>query len=450
MSAASFLRRRSIRLFFVLWVGQLLSGLGSGMTGFALGIHVFQRTGRVSDFSYMVLALFLPSILLKPVGGLLADRINRRVLMIASDAGALMSVLALVVCVPVQTAPSWMIYLLVAIGSLFSSFRDPAYKASITDLLGRERYAQAGGMVQLASSAQHLLSPVIAGALVAVGALSMVLIIDAITFSIAIISTVIVVMHSLSPSVASTAEVAHPIGDTPARGVRYRVLEGWRTITRDNTVRSIVLVISGTTLFVGLLQTLLHPMLLHATTADTVGMIQSLAAVGMITSSLVIGTITVTRRYDRMLRVGLIVAGSGMALLGLTPNLIVNGVALFVFFAALPFVNTAADVIIRMRVPNGSQGRVWGLVGFLTQCGYIVAYLSAGVLADHVFEPLLRTGGALAHTVGVILQVGPGRGIGLMIVLSGLSLIVLAALPRVPDGTLESNERYHKQEEPTL
>jgi DHA3 family macrolide efflux protein-like MFS transporter len=74
--------------------------------------------------------------------------------------------------------------------------------------------------------------------------------------------------------------------------------------------------------------------------------------------------------------------------------------AAFLFFAALPFINTSADVLIRKNIPNEAQGRAWGIIGILSQIGYVVAYALAGVLTDHIFNPLLRHGGILASTVG--------------------------------------------------
>jgi MFS family permease len=105
----------------------------------------------------------------------------------------------------------------------------------------------------------------------------------------------------------------------------------------------------------------------------------------------------------------------------------VIGIGAFLFFAALPFVNTGADVLVRRNIPNDRQGRAWGLIIVLSQIGYIAAYGLSGILADRVFNPLLNDGGALANSVGRIIGVGECRGIGLLLIVSGLLLMALAA-----------------------
>jgi hypothetical protein len=98
-------------------------------------------------------------------------------------------------------------------------------------------------------------------------------------------------------------------------------------------------------------------------------------------------------------------------------------VAFFVFFSALPLINTGAESLIRRRIDANAQGRAWGIIGLISQIGYLLAYLSAGPLADRVFEPAVVTAGGAA-----------GHGMGAMLVLSGLAMMLLAGF------------RYQKEE----
>jgi len=100
----------------------------------------------------------------------------------------------------------------------------------------------------------------------------------------------------------------------------------------------------------------------------------------------------------------------------------------FLFFSTLPFVNTTLEVLIRRNIDNQKQGRVWSLVYAISQVGYILAFGSAGFLADHLFNPLFYPGGALSQTVGVIIGIGQGRGIGFLFFLSGLLVSILAII----------------------
>ncbi len=118
--------------------------------------------------------------------------------------------------------------------------------------------------------------------------------------------------------------------------------------------------------------------------------------------------------------------------MGVTVNVLLIGVLAFVFFMTLPPLNTSIEVMVRTAIPNETQGKVWGLVGLISQLGYIVAYAVSGVLADSVFNPLLTGGGALADSLGSVIGVGESRGIGLMFVIVGAILVGTAvALPRM-------------------
>ena len=79
-------------------------------------------------------------------------------------------------------------------------------------------------------------------------------------------------------------------------------------------------------------------------------------------------------------------------------------------FTTLPLGNAGADAIVRIELPNAVQARAWGLISVLTQCGYLVAFTVLGPVADHLAEPALADGGALAPSLGAIVGTGAGRG----------------------------------------
>jgi MFS family permease len=155
---------------------------------------------------------------------------------------------------------------------------------------------------------------------------------------------------------------------------------------------------------------------------------ESLSAVGMLVGSVAIGIVNIKKDYAKILTFSLLVAGIFMALTGTTTTIWLLVVFCMLFFTALPFVNTCADVLIRISLPNEVQGRAWGMISFLTQIGFVAAYALCGVLADYVFEPMLAEDGLLAGSVGSVIGVGEGRGIGLMIIVAGVVMVVFAGI----------------------
>lgn len=410
-------QQKTFGKFLIVWAGQFISMIGIGLTAFSLGVYAFETTHTATAVALITLFTFVPNILLRPIGGVLADRYDRRLMMIVGDLGAALGLLFILLMILANKIELWHIYVGVTISSIFSSLQAPAYRASATDLLEEKDFSKGSGLVQLAESAKFLFSPIIAGILLSITTIDVILVINMLTYIVAIVA-VFVIRNKLKAA-----------KDDEARGRWYEeIVEGWNTIKNNRGVLLLVIIVSIITFYLGFLETLIGPMILSFATAKTLGMFQSISAIGMLISSLLIGVFTMTKRYSSMLVIGLIMAGLAFALLGTSTNIYLLIVAGFLFLGSLPFVNTSADVLVRRNIPNEKQGRVWGIIGILSQIGFIIAYSTAGVLADKVFNPWLVEGGALADSIGSLIGVGPGRGIAFLFIIAGLLVVVVALI----------------------
>ena len=435
---------KSFGKFAILWAGDFYATIASGLTAFALAIYVFELTGTATSVALTTLFAFLPSILLNPIAGVLADRFDRRFLMIIGDGCSALGLVYILFCIMSGNVSEWQIYLGVGFNSIFIALLEPSFKATITDLLTKDQFAKASGLVQIAGSSKFLLSPFIAGFLLTVTDIRAILIIDITTVFITVPITILIkkwLGHGKAAGSAVGIEQqaegqpqlqpqsqAQSQPQVPKQSFFADFVEGWRAVSTNKGLLWMILLISLVTFYIGFLQTLFTPMMLSITDAKTLGIVESVSAVGMLASSILIGTITITRKYVKQLVVGLALSGAFVALLGATANVYIITICGFLFFAALPFVNTSADVLTRANIPDEKQGRAWGLIGVLSQFGYIIAYAISGLLADNVFNPLLEEGGALAPTVGRLIGIGNGRGIGLLLIVSGVLLVISAFL----------------------
>lgn len=411
-------QNKAFRKFLIIWIGEFISSIGSGLTAFALGVYVFQTTGSVAAVSLTTLFAFLPTILLSPVGGVLADRFDRRLMMICGDLFSAIGLIYMLICLQSGGLEEWQIYIGVTISAVFVALLEPAYKATITDLLTEEDYAKASGMMQLAASSKYLLSPLIGGLLLEITNIRTILIIDISTLAVTII--IVALIRKSLPLRKQHREKLRLLGD---------IKEGWYALTVNRGVMTIVILISVATFYLGFLQTLISPMILSFSDSKVLGIIESISAVGMLIGSIIIGILHL-KSYASTLATGFCFAGIFIALLGISTNLILITIAGIMFFTALPFINTSAEVMVRCRIPNELQGRAWGLISILSQLGYILAYAISGVMADGIFNPMFLTNGLLAGTVGKIIGTGPGRGIGFMLILSGVFVIALGLVIR--------------------
>jgi len=181
------------------------------------------------------------------------------------------------------------------------------------------------------------------------------------------------------------------------------------------------------TLTIGTLQVLLKPILLPHVGATTMGQVETAAATGILAGA---GLVTALARLrpTTLLTLGTAGAGAAMVLLALRVWPWWAAVTGFAVFASLALCNAGAETLVRMSVDGDYQARAWGTISLVSQLGYVVAYVSAGPLADRVLQPLLTSDGALAHGLGAVMGTGTGRGAALLVALAGLVTIGLAAV----------------------
>ncbi len=407
---------RSFGKFMLLWSGDFVSAIGSGLTSFGLGVHVFQQTGKASLMALVTLLAFLPSLLLSAPAGVMADRYDRRLLMVIGDSLSAVGLIFILVCLFRGEAQVWQICVGVTISSIFTSLLEPAYKATITDLLTPKQYSKANGLVQVAGSAKYLISPILAGFLLSVSDIRLLIIIDICTFFVTVSTTLVVRKGLQNKKKEST------------KSFTAELREGFTVLKDKRGVFTLVIMGAFITFCLGIVQTLASSMVLSFSDSSTLGTLMTVVALGMLVSSLLLGGLSIERGYAKLLSASLFGAGVFMTLFGLRENIWLIGFSGFLFFAMLPFANASLDFLIRTNIDNELQGRVWGLIGLISQLGYVVAYASSGLMADYVFAPMLLPDGVLAQSVGKIVGTGAGRGIGFLIMLAGLLLCGVSAM----------------------
>ena len=392
-------QKSNYRKFLLLWSGELISAVGSGLTSFGLGVYVFQKTGSAANMALVALLAFLPTLILSAPAGVLADRYDRRLLMMAGDGLSALGLLYILICMLSGEAELYQICIGVFISSVFSSLLEPSYRATVTDLLTKEEYSRASGMVSIAGSARYLFSPIIAGLLLTVADVKLLLEIDICTFFLTVVCIAVVRKSITTRSPERT--------DSFIESFR----EGWKAITEKRGVLILIIVSSVMTCFMGAMQILAEPMILDFQTSKVLGIVETVCASGMLVSSVIIGARGLKKNFTGILSASLALAGLAMVGFGLRENVVLIGCFGFMFFFMLPFANNCLDYLARTNIDADKQGRAWGLISFLSQIGYVVAYGTAGLLADGV---------AAAKNNGV------GRGAAAVIMVSGVLLAAVS------------------------
>lgn len=431
-----------MRALLLITFGQLVSLTGSGMTGFALGVWVYERTGSATQFALISFFATLPGILISPVAGALVDRYDRRRMMILSDSGVGLCTLVTALLLLSGRLEIWHIYIAVGVGSIFAAFQWPAYSAAVTVLVPKEQLGRASGMMQSAQAAAQIVAPMLAGVLIGVWRVEGILLVDFATFVFALITLFAVSI----PAVPRSGEAE--LG----RGSLFReAVYGWKYITARAGLLGLLIFFAVTNFLTSVAVVLFAPLVLSFTSAGALGLVLTVAGVGMLAGGIVMSAWGGPRRRIYGVLGFTVVEALVLMTAALRPSVVLIASASFVFFFANAIILSSGQAIWQSKVSPSVQGRVFAVRRMVAWSTTPLAYLVAGPLADRVFEPLLASDGPLAATAGRIIGTGPGRGIALMFILSGFALLLVTISyylhPRVrmveaelPDALAENGE----------
>ncbi|MEM7129529.1 MAG: MFS transporter [Chloroflexota bacterium] len=445
---------KELHTFTTILLGQLLSQTASGAMVFALMIWVFQQDNSFTDFSLILLAAMIPTLIVSPVAGVLVDRWPRRWVIIGADTGAILISATVGYLAWTDQLLIWHLYVAAALAAIFDSFQETGFAASIALLVPKRHLMRVNGMSETAEAISEMLAPLLAGFLLVSIGLVGIIIIDIVTFFIAISIMLYVKFPELprwSRNESSTSDLAGDTADSPTivgkDGTDVLVTqaplaveteedeeedlpiwdslkEAYRYLVERPGLMIIVYFFMVNAFVLGLVGTLTTPYALTFMSPDVLGFVATVSGSGLLFGGLIVSIRGDKDGYVRSIIMGMIALGFGIALLGIWPSVTLYTIAMFVMALSAPFVNSAIQAVFQSKVATDMQGRVFAMVGTMVGSVNPIALLLGGIIADQLFEPLLVEGGLLANSVGLLIGTGPGRGVGLMCILIGLVSIL--------------------------
>ncbi|PSF37822.1 MFS transporter [Aphanothece hegewaldii CCALA 016] len=405
--------------FVLIWCGQLVSLIGSALTSFALGVWLYQHTGSTTLFSLFYLFVSLPFTLASPIAGVLVDRWDRRLVMIVSDSGAALCTVAIAFFLLNNHLNIWLIYPLTALISIFGAFQVPAYIAATTQLVPKQSLDRANGMIELADAVSSLIAPILAGYLLGIIQLSGIIIIDFVSFFISILTLSMVSI----PRLKTVSETS-----LDQNTFIQEALDGWNYIASRPGLLGLLLYMMCNNFIIGLVLILLTPLVLSFSSAESLGTISSMGGIGMLLGGILFSLKGGSQRQIYALFTFVFLGGLSILIGGLRASVLLIGFASFLGFFGIPIINSASQVIFQKKSPLHLQGRIFSFYQMGETIALPVAAIIAGPLADQIFEPLMTQDGVLANSIGQIIGLGKGRGIGLLFIVMGLLMMLITLL----------------------
>ncbi len=400
--------------FTIVWVGQIISLLGTSMTGFAMTIWAYEKTNAATALALVGFFFVAPMLIASPFAGALVDRSNRKLMMMVSDIASGIATIAILILYSTGQLQIWHLFITSAVQGVFQSFQWPAYSAAISTMLPKQHYGRANGMLSLADTASNIFAPILAGALLGFIGFSGILLIDIVTFVIAIGALLLVFV----PQPKVTEE-----GRQAQGSIFKEAVFGFHYILSRPSLLALQIVFLTGNFFIGIPLAVQAAMILANTGSSekALAFVNSAGAVGGVVGGLVMSAWGGPKRRVHGVLMGWFVASLlGLVLMGFGRSIPIWAVASFFGMFFIPIINGSNQAIWQAKVPPDLQGKVFSIRRLIAWFVSPLAMLVAGPLADQLLEPAMRNPQSfLATSLGWLIGTGPGRGMALLFIIGG-------------------------------
>ena len=409
-------RFRGMAAFWVTWGGLVASFTGSGLTRFGLSVWTYQETRDAQAFALLLFFGVLPLSIGALVAGPLVDRLDRRRVLVVSNAASRVPTVLVMVLWWQGGLELWHIYLALVVNGVANAFVLPAFDASVRMLVPEERLGQASGFSQLMQSLGIVVGPPIAGFFLVAFGLGSIFAIDLATVALALLA--LAVVHIPNPARAAAARPS--IWRDFVLGLHY--------VVERPAFLFLSVYLSVTVFGWGFVYALSGPIVLGIGNEATMGLMYAIFGMGSVVGAVGFGVWGGPRRRIPAILFTTLVVGITTMLVGLRPNLLWIGVFLALLGAAQATMLALHRVVFQVHGAPAVLGRVFAFRLVLTAAAQAAGIVTAGTLAANVFEPAMAAGGAWAARLGPWIGSGEGRGAALLQVLVGAVIASLALL----------------------
>src|SRR5690554_1336172 len=426
--------RRNVAIFLT---SQTVSLFGSMLVQYAIMWYLTLETK-----SGLVLALgaafgFLPQAIVSIFGGVWADRLNRKTLVIIADSCIAASTLVLALVMLAGTDDLWIIFLALAIRSTGAGIQMPAVSAMIPQIVPTDKLMRVNGINGSIQSGMALLAPAVAGVVYGMSSIIPIFFIDVVTAVIGILLLLLVPVPTLRKAAGEQTGYFDDLVD----GVRY--------IAHHAFVRWL-LVLFAVVFLLTVAPSYLTPLMIARSFGDEVWMLtvnELAVSIGMVLGGIVIAVWGGTKNRVAMIVMSSVLFGVLSIALGLSTNLWIFFAFMFLVGLAVPFFSTPSMTLLQETVEPERQGRVFGFVGIVMAVAMPIGMVVFGPLADQFsVESLLIVAGVIMFIVVAVATMIPAgrRSMAAASAASGrpLSPAVVESVEPEAEAEAESSSRH--------
>ncbi len=390
-----------MRFFLLLWGTQMVSSLGSAMTGYALVIWSYTQKGSALVTAMLMVCTYAPYVLFSIFAGALSDRWNKKKILLVCDTLAALCTLAVLILLKAGQLRIWHLYLVNAVSGLMNTIQQPASEVAVTAILPSKHYQKVGSLRYLSSSVNSILTPILATALLGLAGMDAVIFVDLISFAIAF---VVLLFFIPIPNTQSAQPKGESLLQSAGVGIRW--------LQRNPGIFHLMLFLAAINLVASMYQAAFPAMVLSKPNGGQVAMGAVNAAVGITTliGSVLASMMKPPKSRVRAIWLCLMLSMSTENLfLALGQSVPVWCVGAFLGWIAIPWMSANLEAIFRLTIPTDIQGRVFAARNTFQFFTIPVGYFLGGLLVDYLFEPFMASqsaGSTFTHLFGT----GKGSG----------------------------------------
>jgi MFS family permease len=414
---------------------------GTSITGFALGVWVFEEVGSATIYAMIALANAIPLVLLSPIAGAIVDRMNRKIIILVAQIASFSITAVLMLLYTADALRPWHIIALVALNSIFLAFVFPAVTATVPLMVHKEQLTRANGMIALAAGIIQLISPAISGTLYKSVGLDTIFTIDLCTYMFALVTIMLTFIPQPCP--IETAK-------NKDEGIFSFLKSGWEYLDATPGLKYTLFFYSAVVSMLLGMSVMIQPMILAFANAEILGFIMSFAGLGMLFGSAIMIAFKNINRHMPMIFAAAFIAGSLSVLVPMSMSPWILAVGGFFILSCFPIYDANNRALLQRKVHSNMIGRVIGLRNFALGILNGIVLLATGYLSDKVFSPAMKAEGWLNPYLSSFYGMGGGRGIAVTISLLGIITLILATIAWFIRGVRDIDTLLEDVETPIL
>lgn len=404
--------------FLILWCTQSVSQLGSSITGFALTLWLYEKTGSSLSTATLTICTYAPYVLMSIFAGALTDRFDKKKTMLGCDAFAAICTMTVFVLFRTNRLMAWHLYVLNAVSGLMNTVQQPASEVAMTLITPEKHYQKTSGLRSLSNSLISILNPLLATSLYAFTGLNGVVAVDIGSFIVAFLALLFFIRIPKNKN-----------------DKRERVLvlakEGLTFLRKTPLIMALILFMSGVNLVASAFDAVLPGYVLPNPRggSSVLGIVTSCSGVAMIIGSLIASVLPKPKNRVKVIYLTMLFSlGTENYLLAFSREPALWCIGQIIGWLPVPIMNANLDVILRTTIPVELQGRVYACRNTLQFFTIPVGLFLGGFMVDQICEPFMGLYGDLS-ILKMLFGTGKGSGAALMMLILGVSgsLICLIA-----------------------